>query len=113
MNYEKHWKRYYGDQEWAMDYANRLICLDAYGDLENIFGWNLDHIRPKSQGGKDNAENIIPVHYATNMEKDDKFPLWDANGRRFKAVKKVKNNPRKGYNIINDGELVQPFENID
>ncbi len=63
-------------------------------------------------GGGNNLGNLVPVHYTTNIEKGDKFPHWDANGKDFKAVKKNKSNPEKGYNILCERIWAVEFENI-
>lgn len=33
--------------------------------------WNLDHIKPKSRGGKSTPENLRPVHADCNQAKSD------------------------------------------
>lgn len=33
--------------------------------------WNLDHIKPRSKGGKTEADNMRPTHYDCNQAKAD------------------------------------------
>lgn len=33
--------------------------------------WNLDHIKPRSKGGKTEAHNLRPTHYDCNQSKAD------------------------------------------
>lgn len=47
------WKKQFGNVQKAKDFAEREIAKAAYGDENSSYGWNLDHILPQSQGGKD------------------------------------------------------------
>lgn len=33
--------------------------------------WNLDHVHPRSKGGKTTPDNLRPVHYKCNQAKAD------------------------------------------
>lgn len=72
----------------------------ACGNPNSNYHPTLDHIRPLSKGGADVLDNIIICHRDTNEEKADKFPHWEANNRRFHAVR-VKGS-RVAYEIIED-----------
>ena len=74
------WNLCYGKKEDVKDYAGRLMQL--------------------SKGGSDVLDNIIICHRDTNEEKADKFPHWEANSRRFHAVR-IKGS-RVEYKIIED-----------
>ena len=52
----------------ARDCKNRLIYKEAHGQPSSEFGWDVHHIRPKSQGGTDKFENLQIVHYDTHDE---------------------------------------------
>ena len=72
----------------------------ACGNQNSAYEPTIDHIRPISDGGKDVKENIEICNYETNAEKEDKFPHWKTNGKRFHAKRK-KGKPN-GYDIIEE-----------
>ena len=53
-------------------YGNK-IRKASYG-TQGEFGWELDHKKPVSKGGSDNARNIQPLHWEENRQKSDKYP---------------------------------------
>lgn len=81
------WEQRYGKETRVNDFAGREMDKGAYDQRGSKYGWNLDHILPKSRGGKDTESNLICCHIATNDEKADKFPCFTANGKRFEIVK--------------------------
>ncbi|MGN0813349.1 MAG: HNH endonuclease [Candidatus Coproplasma sp.] len=81
------WNKRYGKATRVEDFAGREMDKGAYGNRDSKFGWNLDHILPKSQGGKDTESNLICCHIKTNDEKADKFPVFVANGKTFEIIK--------------------------
>ncbi|MDE6241238.1 MAG: HNH endonuclease [Anaeroplasmataceae bacterium] len=82
------WNEVYGNKEDVYDYAGRLMKKSACGNPDSKYHPTLDHIRPISKGGKDIKGNLKICHTLTNEEKDDDFPHWTANGKKFKAKKK-------------------------
>jgi len=38
------------------------------------WGWEIDHIRPVSEGGTDSIINLRPLHWANNRAKGDNYP---------------------------------------
>ncbi|MDE6380186.1 MAG: HNH endonuclease [Muribaculaceae bacterium] len=59
------------------DACGALIMRDKYG-LENPFGWVIDHIFPVNRGGDDNFDNLRPLHWRNNQNKDDDYPSYTA-----------------------------------
>lgn len=57
------------------DACGALIMRDKYG-MENPFGWEVDHIFPKSLGGNDNLMNLRALHYLNNRSKADDYPSY-------------------------------------
>lgn len=90
----KIWTIQFGDKEEVEDFAGRRINRANYG-TKGKKSWNLDHIKPKSKGGKNSDDNIIICHIETNREKNDSFPHFKANGKKFNIQKSG-----KGYIIV-------------
>lgn len=53
-------------------YGN-VIRKSSYG-THGQYGWELDHNKPKSRGGKNADRNIQPIHWEENLKKSDKYP---------------------------------------
>ena len=68
----KLWEEKFGKEIEAHDYQGREILKAAYGQEGSKYGWNVDHIEPKSRGGTDRKDNLDIVHIKTNQEKADK-----------------------------------------
>jgi hypothetical protein len=71
----------------------RKDCCDAwikrneYGNRNSNYGWEIDHITPKSNDGGDELSNLRPLQWENNMSK--------SNGRLVCVVtaKGIKNEP--------------------
>ncbi len=98
------WKKQFGRTDKAVDYAGREILKAAYDDRGSAYGWNVDHILPKSRGGKTAEHNLICCHMETNSEKADKFPCFTANDTRFE-IRKVQNH----YEVVALGDVPVDF----
>ena len=81
------WSKLFGKKTEAIDFAGRKIVKGAYNDRNSEFGWNVDHILPQSRGGKTADYNLVCCHITTNDEKADKFPVFNANNKKFEIVK--------------------------
>ncbi|MDR2091414.1 MAG: HNH endonuclease [Clostridiales bacterium] len=88
------WEKDFGNKQIAYDFAGREIHKSEYGNENSPYGWNIDHIQPLSNGGKDTYENIQIANIATNREKDNKSS-FSANGKKFQ-VQLTKNAKEKG-----------------
>ncbi|MBN4084419.1 HNH endonuclease [Mycoplasma sp. CSL10166] len=79
----KVWENYFGNNQSGIDFTGREIKKGSYNQPNSKYGWDIDHIYPKSKGGTDKLENLIPVHNLTNDEKGDKFPVFTANSTSY------------------------------
>lgn len=81
------WTKRYGKAVRVKDFSGREMDKGSYDNRNSEYGWNLDHILPKSKGGKDTESNLICVHIKTNDEKADKYPVFHANSKTFEIIK--------------------------
>lgn len=58
------------------DYAGAMIMRSAYGRRDFPMGWEIDHLIPRSKGGTDELENLMPIQWENNLCKSDNFPIW-------------------------------------
>lgn len=81
------WNKRYGKVTKVKDFAGREMDKGSYGNRNSKYGWNLDHILPQTQGGKNSESNLICSHIKTNDEKANKFPCFVANEKNFEIIK--------------------------
>ena len=41
-----------------IDHFGNIICWSHYGRYDSEYGWEIDHINPKSFGGSDHPDNL-------------------------------------------------------
>lgn len=56
----------YDPARWRKDACGAWMYWGAYGDRNSAFGWEVDHIVPKSDGGPDDLTNLRPLHHENN-----------------------------------------------
>lgn len=117
INYDfamKFWNEVFGNVKFARDCFGTWMCRDAYsnevvsmkdhlgGNKYYDYSWNIDHIRPKAsyqnETDADFLNNLEPMHRQNNLQKNDNFPTFEVNGRRYKVVQ----NYSGGYGIVDD-----------
>lgn len=60
------------------DACGAWIMWEKYGNRENVFGWEIDHVFPVRLGGDDNIENLRALHCLNNASKGDDYPSYMA-----------------------------------
>lgn len=64
--------------KWRKDYADAWICRSSYGKTTDG-GWEIDHQNPTSNGGTDDLENLVPLHWKNNRTKSADYPKWQTS----------------------------------
>lgn len=77
------WNALYGGATEAFDYSGRLMKLSS--DTDALDYPSISFIRPLDMGGQVVEGNIVLCAAITNLEKNETFPTWKANGKTFQA----------------------------
>ena len=106
----KLWNDVFGENTlWAVDCFGTWIYKEDYGNSERkrkrpngdgkeySYCWNVDHIKPIAEGGKDEWNNYEPMHCNNNFNKGDKIS-FKINGTPYQTVRCDLSN---GYGIQN------------
>jgi hypothetical protein len=54
-----------------VDAFGSLIWKEGYRNINSKLGWEIDHIKPVSQGGGDELENLQPLQWENNRRKGE------------------------------------------
>lgn len=68
----------YDADMFRQDACGAWIMWSQYGNQDNIFGWEIDHILPTSKGGPDIADNLRALQHQNNVSKGDDYPSYTA-----------------------------------
>lgn len=69
------------------DACGAWMIRENYGDRDSVFGWEIDHIYPKSrlemlevpEDDIDNILNLRPLNWRNNDSKSNNFPIYKAS----------------------------------
>ena len=53
------------------DASGEYIHRDAYGKAEHPWGWEVDHIKPISEGGTNKLNNLRPLNIPANRGRNN------------------------------------------
>ena len=54
---------------WRKDQCEAWIGREFYGKRDSQYGWEIDHIKPESEGGGDEISNLRPLQWENNAAK--------------------------------------------
>lgn len=66
----------YNSDKYRKDACGAWIAWDKYGNQDNLYGWQVDHIYPKSKGGNEHPLNLRALHCKNNLSKGDDYPSY-------------------------------------
>lgn len=77
---------HYDANNYRKDACGAWIRFDKYGDRKSIFGWEIDHIFPKSllkdrnvpEEEIDKIDNLRPLNWVNNDSKGTDYPSYHA-----------------------------------
>ena len=61
----------YDKNTWRKDKCDAWIKRNEYGNRDSIYGWEIDHITPKANGGGDELSNLRPLQWENNLRTSD------------------------------------------
>jgi 5-methylcytosine-specific restriction endonuclease McrA len=57
--------------KWRKDHCTAWIARKHYGNRNSTYGWEIDHIKPVSDGGTDELSNLRPLQWQNNVHTSD------------------------------------------
>mgnify|MGYP001563081108 CR=1 FL=1 len=58
---------------WRRDICGHSMQYTEYGN-EGDYGWEIDHINPRANGGQTTLDNLQPLWWQNNRRKGDTYP---------------------------------------
>ena len=68
--------RYIHAPGFRKDECGASMQRSKYGKTQ-VFGWEIDHIKPVAKGGTDDLSNLQPLRWENNRHKGDEWPKWE------------------------------------
>ncbi|MFW6273130.1 MAG: HNH endonuclease signature motif containing protein [bacterium] len=66
----------YNPNIYRKDTCGAWMKRSEHGNILSTYGWEIDHILPKSKGGSDDLSNLQPLQWENNRNKGDDYPQW-------------------------------------
>jgi len=64
----------YDPNVWRRDICGRAMKYSDHGDTSSEYGWEIDHIKPRTSGGETTLDNLQPLYWENNRRKGDIYP---------------------------------------
>lgn len=80
------WDFWFSSSQEAYDYASHPIRREDYQNKESDRGWELDYIKPLSQGGTSSEKNLLPAAFTTILLRGNKTSF--TIGKRIYEVRR-------------------------
>jgi hypothetical protein len=87
----------YDSDMYRKDACGAWMIKKEYGNNESIYGWEIDHVFPKSLGGDYDLKNLRPMQHNNNSSKGNDYPSYksvvtsDGNRNTYSDSQKVVN----------------------
>jgi 5-methylcytosine-specific restriction endonuclease McrA len=65
----------YDENTHRKDACGAWMEFRSHGDRDARYGWEIDHIKPVSEGGTDSLDNLRPLHWENNVAKGESSVL--------------------------------------
>jgi len=69
----------YDSTLYRKDCCGAWMAYAKYGDTSNPYGWEIDHVYPKSKGGDNHMENLRAMNWLNNRSKGDDYPSYKSS----------------------------------
>lgn len=56
--------------KFRLDAYKKCMQRSERGNRKSPYGWEVDHIKPLSEGGKTKLINLRPLHWKSNLERN-------------------------------------------
>lgn len=61
----------YDADKYRKDQCGAWMTRTEYGNRDSMYGWEIDHITPESDGGGDELSNLRPLQHENNSSRQD------------------------------------------
>ena len=78
----------YDSSKYRKDQCGAWMTFSEYGNRSSIYGWEIDHITPQSQGGSDALSNLRPLQWENNAARQDERLCCKITSQGNKNVEK-------------------------